>query len=130
MGMKLRYLTCDEIIAINRESLKALKVKKADSFKVLSHAKISKVVEQVQQAAGDVYDKAAILLKGLAQEHPFASGNRRTAMLAAIRFLRMNGCEPNVKEDAEILQGIRENYYSDGEIKSWLKGGELREFRR
>lgn len=124
------YLTDDEVIAINKEVLASIKVKKADSFKVLSHSKLNKVLERITKAPGDAYDKAVALLKGLIQEHAFASGNRRTAMVATIRFLRMNDETPSVKNDAKILQGVRESYYSDSEIKQWLKGGDMREFKR
>ena len=75
-------------------------------------------------------DKAVVLLKGVAQEHPFASGNRRTAVVAAIKFLRMNGQSVSLEHNPKILQGIRENYYSDKEIHDWLVGGEMREFKR
>ncbi len=124
------YLTREEVIAINKETLNNIKVKKADSFKVLSVLKINKVLESAETAPGDVYDKAVMLLKGLVQEHPFASGNRRTAILSTIRFPRMNSLEPKIKEKAKILQGIRENYYSGAEIKKWLQGGEVRDFKR
>ncbi|MBI2176483.1 type II toxin-antitoxin system death-on-curing family toxin [Candidatus Woesearchaeota archaeon] len=124
------YLTNDEVMAINKEVLSSIKVKKADSFKVLSHRKLNAVLEKVAEASGDVYDKAVALLKGISQEHPFASGNRRTSMVATVRFLRMNGEEALVKDDAKILQGVRESYYTDAEIKQWLKGGDMREFKR
>lgn len=126
----MRYLANDEVVAINEEVLSSIKVKKADSFKVLSHSKLNSVLEKVAEATGDIYDKAVALLKGISQEHPFASGNRRTAMVATIRFLRMNGEEALVKEDAKILQGVRESYYADSEIKQWLKGDDMREFKR
>src|SRR3989338_4544211 len=124
------YLDYDEIVAINREVITTIKAKKADAFKVLGALKIRNALEAVESAKGDVYDKAVVLLEGLVQEHPFASGNRRTAVVATIRFLRANGIEPTFKEDAKILQGIRESYYSHDEIKKWLKGGDMREFKR
>ena len=126
----IHYLTNDEIIAINKEVLSSIKVKKADSFKVLSHRKLNAVLEKVAEEPGDIYEKAVTLLKGISQEHPFASGNRRTSMAATVRFLRMNGEEALVKEDAKILQGVRESYYANSEIKQWLKGGDTREFKR
>ena len=124
------YLTLEEVTAINKEVLAEIKAKKADSFKVLSSMKISKLLEAVEANTGDIYDKAVVLLKVLVQEHPFASGNRRTAMLAVIRLLRVNNIEPKIKEEPRILQGIRENYYKDDEIKGWLQGGDMREFKR
>ena len=33
-------------------------------------------------------------------------------------------------EFARIMTGIRENYYSDIEIKNWLTNGQIREFKR
>ena len=124
------YLDYDEIVAINREVITSIKAQKADAFKVLGALKIRNALEAVESAKGDAYDKAVVLLERLVQEHPFASGNRRTAVVATIRFLRANGIEPTFKEDAKILQGIRESYYSHDEIKQWLKGGDMREFKR
>ncbi|MBI3051050.1 hypothetical protein HYY74_01195 [Candidatus Woesearchaeota archaeon] len=66
------------------------------------------------------------------QAHPFASGNRRTAFLVTRNFLFYNKAKAGVtgSENAYILQGIREGYYNDDEIKDWLLKGEIREFKR
>jgi prophage maintenance system killer protein len=68
----------------------------------------------------------------LIQAHPFASGNRRTAFVVVENFILHNGERPKVNKDASasVLQGIREDYYNDDEIKKWLKGGTIREFKR
>jgi death-on-curing protein len=39
----------------------------------------------------DIFHKAAALLDSLINNHPFADGNKRTGMAAAVLFLRMNG---------------------------------------
>jgi death on curing protein len=39
----------------------------------------------------DLPTKATILLLGLVKNHPFIDGNKRTAYLATLRFLEMNG---------------------------------------
>ena len=90
------------------------------------------VIEAVEAQKGDVFDKAVVLLKGLAQAYPFASGNRRTAFLVTQNFLVYNNKEGVALGDqnAYILQGIRENYYQDLEIKEWLMKGDIREFKR
>lgn len=124
------YLSDDELAAINREVLKEVKVKKADKFEVLSKLKLSRILENTEAESGDISDKAVTLLKGLVQEHPFASGNRRTAIVAIIKFLKINGQEITLKHEPRTLQGIRENFYKDEEIKKWLMGGEIREFKR
>jgi death-on-curing family protein len=84
----------------------------------------------VREQAGDVYEKAVTLLIGLVRTHPFASGNRRTAYLATISFLEMNGEVETVVHDPKILQGIREEFYTRDEINAWLNGHEIKKFRR
>ena len=42
----------------------------------------------------DIVDVAAAYLFYICRNHPFLDGNKRTAMLAAIVFLRLNGIEP------------------------------------
>ncbi len=42
------YLTAEQIIEINKEVLREVKVKKADSFKVLSSLKLRNLLEDVE----------------------------------------------------------------------------------
>ena len=126
----IKYLTYDEVVLINKEVLKAVTVKKADKFELLSRRKVTNVLEAVEKQKGDVINKAVVLLKGLVQEQSFASGNRRTALVTAIKFLEINGRSANFEHNPKFLQGIRENFYSDNEIHDWLLGGEMREFKR
>lgn len=47
----------------------------------------------------DIVEVAAAYLYYLCGNHPFIDGNKRTAMMAAIVFLRLNGIEPAVDSD-------------------------------
>lgn len=127
------YPSVEKIIEFNLLSLSVIKVKKSDSSRVLSRAKISAVLGICKESRGDLFDKAVVLLKGLVQAHAFASGNRRTAFLVMKYFLVLNNQRTGVEdkpENAKVLLGIRENYYSDREIKEWIKYGKIREFKR
>jgi death-on-curing protein len=42
----------------------------------------------------DIVDVAAAYLFYICRNHPFIDGNKRTAMMASIIFLRLNGIEP------------------------------------
>jgi death-on-curing protein len=42
----------------------------------------------------DIVEIAAAYLFYICKNHPFVDGNKRTAMMAAIVFLRLNGIEP------------------------------------
>lgn len=130
---QINYPTPEKIIEYNLLVLKLIKVKKADEAKVLSKAKIIEIVMECENYEGDVHDKAACLLKGLIQKHPFASGNRRTAFIVVKEFLFVNHAKFHVKDEphyAKVMQGIRENFYTAEEIKEWIKNGQIREFKR
>jgi death-on-curing protein len=47
----------------------------------------------------DIVEVAAAYLFYLCGNHPFLDGNKRTAMMAAIVFLRLNGIEPAPDSD-------------------------------
>ncbi len=127
------YPTAEKLIEYNFLALEFIKVKKADQPKILSHSKINEVIAECENKEGDLYDKAVVLLKGLIQKHPFASGNRRTAFIATKDFVISNKGKFGVKDDptyAKVMQGVRENYYSDEELKEWIRNGKIREFKR
>ncbi len=51
----------------------------------------------------DVVALAAALLLGVARNHPFLQGNKRTAFAAADYFLYLNGYELQAAQDGESL---------------------------
>jgi len=127
------YPSVDKIIEFNLLALSVIKVKKSDSAKVLSRAKLLGVVNSTKSFEGDLYDKAVVLLKGIIQAHAFAIGNRRTAFISTKYFLVMNNKKIGVIDDPEnarVMLGIREEYYSNAKIKEWLKNGKIKEFKR
>ena len=127
------YPSTEKIIEFNLLSLNIIKAKRADSPKLLSGEKLRRVLVSCKEFEGDIFGKAVVLLKGLVQAHAFASGNRKTAFLATKYFLALNGQKLGIGDEprnAKVLLGIRENYYSDEEIKEWIKNGKIREFKR
>ena len=72
-------------------------------------------------------------MKNIIKSHAFASGNRRTAFIATKYFINLNKGKFKIKDDpsyAQVMQGIRENYYSEIEIKEWIKNGRIKPFKR
>jgi death-on-curing family protein len=131
--VEIIYPTIEKIVEYNILALKLINVKRADKPKILSNQKIVHIIDETKATEGDIYDKAVVLLKGLIQKHPFASGNRRTAFIVTKEFLIINQKEFNIEDDpiqARAMQGIRENYYTNNEIKEWIKNGKIREFKR
>jgi len=122
-----------EIIDLNKKIIEKIKVKKADQAKVLSIDKLQNVTNECKKIKGDVYDKAVCLIKGISKNHPFASGNRRTAFAISKKIIEDENKKFNVEnsgKQAKTLQGIREDFYDDKEIKEWFKTGKIRKFKR
>ena len=131
--IKITYPSVDDIIEFNALMLSIIRVKKADQHKVLSEGKIADCIEEAEDCEGDLYDKAAVLMFMLVKNHPFASGNRRTAFVTAKEFILKNKGKFKIPDDplyARVMIGIRERYYSTEEIKEWIKNGKIRKFER
>jgi death-on-curing protein len=75
-----------------------------------------------QDAYPTLPEKAAALLHSLARNHPFADGNKRTAAIAAIFMLRVNGLRVTW-ETADALENIvavAEGKLSVADFAAWL----------
>jgi len=125
------YPSTEDIIRLNGEILRLIRVKKADRHRVLSRVGIELSIRATRNEKGDSYDKATILVINLVKGHYFDSANRRTAFEASRAFLKLNGEEVRRLEKPEtVLLGIREGFYRKNEIKEWLKGYGIRPFKR
>lgn len=69
------------------------------------------IATQTQSVFGEelypnLIDKAAAIIRSLIADHPFVDGNKRTAMLAGLTFLEINGvhfaAEPGEIEDFAV----------------------------
>lgn len=116
------YPTSNQIIRINANVLAgAYRLRDAD---MLESAVLRPQASAFgQDAYPTVYDKAAALLHSLVLNHPFNDGNKRTAILSALLFLRLNGIEKNwIDEQAywsviAIAQGKR----TVTQVAAWLR---------
>jgi death on curing protein len=70
-----------------------------------------------------VFELAASYAFGLARNHPFVDGNKRTAFVAAALFLRRNGqvLEADQAEAALIFIRLAAGDLSEAELAEWLR---------
>lgn len=70
-----------------------------------------------------LHEKAAALLRGIIADHPFVDGNKRTAMLASMVFLELNGqrivARKGEIEDFAVI--VATNRPSVADIAQWLR---------
>jgi death on curing protein len=68
-------------------------------------AALARPLQKANYGEPDVYELAAAYLFGVARNHPFSDGNKRTAFVAAYAFLRLNGFVIEASQ-AEVIEFV------------------------
>jgi death-on-curing protein len=70
-----------------------------------------------------IFDLAAAYSFGIAKNHPFIDGNKRTAFTIGTLFLEINGFKLNATEvDATItFENLATDIINENELSSWFK---------
>jgi death-on-curing protein len=78
-----------------------------------------------------VHRLAACYAVGLAKNHPFADGNKRTAFLSAYVFLRDNGWRLTASQAAVVVAmlGVASGTVGEAEFAAWLEANSESEER-
>ena len=74
-------------------------------------------------ASPDLALLAAAYAYGIARNHPFVDGNKRTALVAARTFLILNGIDLNATQDDKFLTflNLAEGAISEEELADWIR---------
>lgn len=93
----LKYLSVKQVILIHSDIIRNF----GGSLGIHSKDLLESAVFRMQASFGGkdlyptVFDKAAALFESLIKNHPFVDGNKRTAFVAAVTFLEINGYQTN-----------------------------------
>jgi len=88
----------------------------------------SAIATQTQSVFGEelyptLHEKAAAIIRGIVADHPFIDGNKRTAMLSGLTFLRLNDvlfvAKPGELEDFAVKTAT--DHLDVPIIAAWLK---------
>jgi death-on-curing protein len=127
-----RYLTSDELIYINAQlpiapSLHDSRIvtgrNRVRDLELLETCALSPTASA---GGADAYPtlplKAAVLLHAIARYHPFADGNKRTATVAALFMLAVNGQRVtwDADEALEKIVAVAEGTLSKEDFAAWL----------
>lgn len=121
----MEYLTAEDILEIHSFLIDEI----GGSHGVRDRETVASSAEQPAQTFGEtelyptVFQKAAVYVRVIIQNHPFVDGNKRTAMTAAGVFLEMNGYKLVAPEGkvAEYAFSIIEEKREVDDIAEWLK---------
>ncbi|HEX4025196.1 MAG TPA: type II toxin-antitoxin system death-on-curing family toxin [Steroidobacteraceae bacterium] len=75
------------------------------------------------EPGSSIVELAAILCVGIAKNHPFHDGNKRTALLATRAFLYLNGreLEPTQADEVTTLVAVADGSLDEHALAEWLK---------
>lgn len=75
------------------------------------------------EPAPDLASLAAAYAYGIARNHPFVDGNKRTALVAVRTFLILNGVDLEATQDDKVLTflNLAEGAISEEELADWIQ---------
>jgi death-on-curing protein len=126
----VRYLTASDVLALTTDFLTSLgyaaPILRGDGLHLLESA-VARAQNVAFYAGADLVDQAAALTNGIALNHPFLDGNKRSAFATCLTFLAMNGQplpDPAILPLAEQIIAMHEltdRTQADGILAAWLR---------
>jgi death on curing protein len=128
MAEDVRYLTMADVLAVHNAIMSDLGYR-AEPLR--DEGLLESALLKPQMAAyyenADIVRQATLLAVGIAQNQPFVDGNKRTAYIACLTFLRANGLDfrgrPLEMADQLILLAERTDTLAvaTGRFEAWLR---------
>ena len=75
------------------------------------------------ERGSSIFELAASLCFGVAKNHPFNDGNKRTALLSTRAFLYLNGkvLEPAQQEEVATMLAVADGSLNELQLAAWLR---------
>ena len=120
---KIRFLTVKQVKAIHQQQI----VTFGGSSGILDEGKLESAVFRVQNLSNynreaTIYDLAATIGWGIANNHAFVDGNKRTAFVVMAVFLEINGIKVTASEVdvVNMMLAVASNQISPEQLSDWL----------
>jgi death on curing protein len=85
---------------------------------------LARPVNKFNYGESDVFALAAAYGFGIAKDHPFTDGNKRTAFIATFMFLDRNGFEIEAAQDevVAVMLVLAASEIAEEQFAAWLRG--------
>jgi death-on-curing protein len=119
------FLTLDEVLSLHEQQLRLF----GGSAGIRQIDLLQSAMGNVEATFGEVFlhetifEMAAAYLYGICRNHAFVDGNKRTAVAAALAFLRMNEIKVRANEDDfyDLVIGVAEKRVSKAAVAVFLE---------
>ncbi len=119
----IRFLSVKQVKAIHQQQILTF----GGSSGILDEGKLESAVFRAQNLSNynreaTIYDLAAAIGWGIANNHPFVDGNKRTAFVVMAVFLEINGMMVTASEVdvVNIMLAVASNQISQEQLSDWL----------
>ena len=84
---------------------------------------IQRPINKAQYGEPNLGDLAAAYAYGIARNHPFIDGNKRTALVASFTFLYLNGYRVNTTqvENLQVFLALASGTLPEDQLSGWFK---------
>lgn len=121
---QLKFITVAQTLAIHDQQL----ANYGGTTGIIDEGKLESALYRPVNIANyspdaSLHDLAAALGYGIAINHPFVDGNKRTAFIVMAVFLQLNKVELTASEIdvVQIMLGIASGVTTERELSTWLK---------
>ena len=118
------FLNVDEVIGVNKSLIK----KYGGSLGLRDKSLLESSVFSIQhhynyKEKTSLFELATVFVFSLTKNHPFIDGNKRTAFICMIMFLKLNGADLHLtlNEAEDNMVKIANNEMSQYEFLIWLE---------
>jgi death-on-curing protein len=117
------WLDVDEIIDMHAEQLAVFGGPEGIRDRGMLESAVARPVNQWHYGESDLAALAAAYAFGLAKNHPFIDGNKRTAFHAMMVFLRVNDVAfaPDPAHATAIILSLAAGEVSEGSLARWIR---------
>lgn len=84
---------------------------------------LSRAENKLAYGAPDIFDLAAAYAYGIARNHPFVDGNKRTALVASFTFLYINGYAVTASQDENVntFLALASGDLPEDQLAAWFR---------
>ena len=126
--MKVLWLDVRDAIAYHAEQIEQFGGQAGIRDQAMLESAMARPRNKAAYAKSPLFELAAAYAYGIARNHPFLDGNKRTALVCAFAFLEVNGQEVNAPEPDAVLTflALAEGKLTEVALAAWLKRHSVR----
>ncbi len=121
--MKRRaWLLLRDVVALHSEQIAQFGGRAGLRDKAMLESALARPRNRAAYASANDFDIAAAYAFGIAKNHPFYDGNKRTALVCAFVFLDLHGWQIEASEEDAVVMftGLADGSVTEKALAEWL----------